>query len=52
MRREAFLLLFPLKTKVVNQERAKKQRGLQEIPLAVRVLGISAVTPISLKDSM
>ena len=51
MRREAFLLLFPLKIK--NRERAKRQRGLLKIPVAVRgLLDISVVTTISLKGSM
>ena len=51
MRREAFRSLFPLKIK--NRERAKRQKELLKIPVAVRgLLGISVVTTISLKGSM
>ena len=53
MRREAFLLLFPQKIKMGNQEKAKRQKELLKILVEVRVmLGISVETPISLKGSM
>ena len=53
MRREAFLLLFPLKIKVGIREKAKRQRGLLKNPMEVPVmLGISVEIIISLKGSM